>query len=157
MKRLEGEYVCAHTCTEHLTKYTQIGNMDVWKGDLTFHFSHGLILLQILQTKAKTKNAPTAQSATGDDMEPRSAPSAHQTACSGQGGRWNVGQSRVRHWLGPKEPPLRAQPYHDHRTPVPGARAAGRPSWLAGWEGVKRLSRAGFLLLMVSRPGLKPV
>lgn len=87
MKRLEGEHVCAHTCTEHVTKYTQIGNTDVWKGDLTFHLSHGLILLQVLQTKAKTKNAPTAQSATGDDIEPQSAPSAHQTACSGHGGR----------------------------------------------------------------------
>lgn len=38
MKKLKGELVCAHTCTEYLIKHTQIGNVEVWKGTSLFTF-----------------------------------------------------------------------------------------------------------------------
>lgn len=42
----------------------------------------------------------------------------------------------VRHWPAPKQPPiLGAEPYYNHETPAPGARAEGSPPCLGGWEG----------------------
>lgn len=53
MKKLEEKYDYVHT--EYLTKYTQIGNMEVWEGDFTFRLSNGLILSQVLKTTKERK------------------------------------------------------------------------------------------------------
>lgn len=55
MKKLEENYDYVHTCTEYLTKYTQIRNMEVWKGDFTFRLSNGLILSLVLKTTKERK------------------------------------------------------------------------------------------------------
>lgn len=80
--------------------------MDVWKGDLTFHLSHGLILLQVLQTKAKTKNAQQPKALLGMTQSHDRLPVLIKLPAQDWVVAGNVGQSCVRHWPGPKEPPL---------------------------------------------------
>lgn len=141
LKKLEGEYGCVHTCTEYLTKYTLIGNMEVWKGKFTFYLSYGLILPQVLKTKATTKNAPINSNSIWRLWYIAKTGIQSSSNCLLKMGWWGYVTKLCKTLACHKATlTLGAEPYYNHGTPAPGPRAEGSPSCWGGWEGIKWLS-----------------